>query len=139
MTTLDIDSTARTRALARIAGPYFAIMGGYLFVRRAELPAVFGDFMRDGALILITGAFTLILGLTIIAFHHHWTRPISIALSLVGWGAALKGAMLVLAPDVGADMSDAFLRTPQFVYVASLAMLLLGVWFTLTGWSRTRT
>lgn len=139
MATLEYDPIVRTRTLARIVGPYFAIMGGWLFARRAELPGIFGDFTRDSALCLVTGAFTLIVGLVIIAFHHHWTRPDAIALSLVGWAAALKGAMLMLAPDVGADMSDALLRSPQFVYVAALAMLLLGIWFTFIGWSRKST
>jgi hypothetical protein len=126
----------RTRMIARAAGPYFLIMGAVLAVRGADLALIFPAFMQDGPLALVTGAFTLIVGLAVLAAHHHWTSPAAVAISLTGALAALKGAMLMLAPDVGAGLSAAFLRAPLFPAASGLLLALLGAWLTWVGWRR---
>src|SRR6185369_6234171 len=101
------DRSRRTRTLARILGPYLLVISLMLIARRDSLATLLPAFMQDGPLLLATGAFTLMAGLAAIAFHHHWNSLSASAVSLIGLAAALKGAWLMIAPTVGAEIATA--------------------------------
>lgn len=124
----------RTRILARIVGPYLVIMAVTLFARQSALPQLLTDFVRDDPLVLATGAFTLMAGLTMIALHHHWTSAAAIVLSLIGIVVALKGAWLMAAPVLGAELTDAVVRRPSILLTAAGVELLVGLWLSYVGW-----
>ncbi|OQW55347.1 MAG: hypothetical protein A4S17_06470 [Proteobacteria bacterium HN_bin10] len=130
----DYDPQQRTRTLARIAGPYMLVIGATLLTRQSSFSAILPDFMADPGLVLSTGAFTLIVGLCILAAHHHWSSPAAIAITLMGFAAAIKGAWLMIAPDWGADATEAIVATPSALTAAAAFELLLGAWLTAVGW-----
>jgi hypothetical protein len=127
------DPAVRTRTLARIVGPYLAVMAVMLFVRQGALPTLLPAFMGDAPLVLVSGAFTLIAGLAVIAAHHRWTGASAIAISLIGVAAALKGAMLMIVPSLGSAMTAATARPPVLL-VAAVVVLLIGLWLSFVGW-----
>ena len=98
------------------------------------MPQLLPDFMQDDPLVLATGAFTLMAGLTVIALHHHWTNAAAIVISLIGVAAAAKGAWLMIAPAVGVEMTDAIARTPSILLIAAGVELLVGLWLSFIGW-----
>lgn len=128
------DATQRTRTLARIVGPYMLIAGVALFLRRGEVADLFAGFMQNPSLLFVSGAFTLMVGLVMIAAHHHWSSAAAIVISLVGIAAALKGATLMAFPQHGAEMTDALLRQPLILTIAALIDAAVGAWLTFTGW-----
>ncbi|HEY1926730.1 MAG TPA: hypothetical protein VGG92_04630 [Caulobacteraceae bacterium] len=132
----DYDPVARTRTLARIVGPYLVVMGVMLFELRGALPTLLPAFMQDGPLVLASGAFTLMAGLAIICAHHHWTGASAVVISLIGVGASLKGATLMIAPGLGSDLTAAVVRTPSILIVAATVALLVGLWLSFVGWIR---
>ena len=129
------DAHARTATLAKIVGPYFIIGAALLTIRADTLPLLLPALFSDGPLVMISGAFTLILGLTMWALHHYWNSAAAIALSLVALICALEGACLMLAPELMARLSRAFVAGP-LIYLLAVISLLLGVWLTLVGWGR---
>lgn len=131
---LDYDPAVRTRILARIVGPYLVIMAIALLVRLATLPLLFPAFMQDGPLVLLSGAFALIVGLTMLVAHHHWSSWAAIAITLIGFAAAIKGALLMIAPDLGSEVTAAVVRTPPVMLVAAALELVLGIWLSFVGW-----
>ena len=133
------DPHVRTRTIARVGGPYFLVMALTLFARADSLALLFPAFMRDDPLVLVTGAFTVVAGLAIVAAHHHFNSPAAVAISLLGIAAALKGAILMVAPDMGSILTDAFVRAPIQAVIVAIVMLFLGVWLTFVGWARDRT
>ena len=128
------DPAIRTRVVARIVGPYLVIMAVTLVARMDTLALLLPAFMQDGPLVLVTGAFTLMAGLAIIAAHHHWTSAAAIVISLIGIVVALKGAMLMIAPGFGAALTAAVVRAPPVLLIAAAVELLVGVWLTAVGW-----
>lgn len=128
------DPIVRTRTLARIIGPYLLIMAATLFVRQEELPQLFSDFMQDGPLVLAGGAFTLMAGLVVIVTHHHWNSPAAFLVSLVGVAAALKGASLMMAPDLGVEMTAAFAEAPYALMISAGVEFVAGLWLCFAGW-----
>lgn len=130
----DYDPVARTRTLARIVGPYLIVLAVTLFVRQDTLAILLPAFMGHAALVLVTGAFTLMAGLAIIAAHHHWTGASAITISLIGIVAAIKGATLMIVPTLGAEITAGVMRAPPLLLVVAVVVLLLGLWLSVVGW-----
>ena len=128
------DAFVRTRTLARIVGPYLVVLAVALFARRDSLAMLLPSFMQDGPLVLATGAFTLMAGLAMIAAHHHWTSLSASVISLIGVAAALKGAALMIAPALGAEMTGMATQAPAVLMVAAALELLIGLWLSYVGW-----
>ena len=88
---IEPDLQQRTRTLARVFGPYFVVIGLMLATRQATLASLLPEFMQNGPLVLIAGAFTLLAGLALFGAHHHWSSPAAIAISLIGIGLVVSG------------------------------------------------
>jgi hypothetical protein len=121
--------------LARIIGPYLVIIAATLLSRQSELPQLLTDFMHDAPLVLATGAFTLMAGLTIITAHHHWTGAPAIVISLIGIAATLKSAWLLIAPTLGVEITDAVAGKPSVLLLSAGFQLLIGLWLSFVGWA----
>ncbi|MBV8683923.1 MAG: hypothetical protein JO111_13695 [Caulobacteraceae bacterium] len=132
----DYDPAARTRTLARIVGPYLIVLAVTLFVLHSVLPSLLPAFMQDEPLVLATGAFTLMAGLAILSAHHHWAGASAIVISLIGVVVSIKGAALMVAPSLGAELTAAVVRTPSVLMVAAAVALLIGLWLSFLGWRR---
>lgn len=130
----EYDPQVRTRTLARIAGPYMLVIGATLLTRQSLFNDMLPAFMDNAALVLSTGAFTLILGLTVLTAHHHWSSAPAIAITLIGFAAALKGAWLMIAPEWGAATTEAMVAAPWALTAAAAFELFLGAWLTFVGW-----
>ena len=130
----EYDPQVRTRTLARIAGPYMLVIGATLLTRQSLFNDMLPSFMDNAALVLSTGAFTLILGLTMLTSHHHWSSAPAIAITLIGFAAALKGAWLMIAPEWGAATTEAMVAAPWALTAAAAFELFLGAWLTFVGW-----
>jgi hypothetical protein len=83
----EYDPRIRTRTLARIAGPYMLVIGVTLLTRQSLFSEMLPSFMDNSALVLSTGAFTLIMGLTMLTAHHHWSSAPAIAITFIGFAA----------------------------------------------------
>jgi hypothetical protein len=130
----DYDPQQRTRTLARIVGPYLIVMGGMLAVRAPQMALMLPAFMQDGPLLLATGAFGLMAGLTIIALHHHFSSPAAAVISVIGIVTALKATWLLIAPQLGAPLTAALVRASPLLVIVALAMMLVGAWLSAIGW-----
>jgi hypothetical protein len=133
----DHDPTHRTRAAARILGPYLIIAGAMLIVRAPDMALLLPAFMQDGPLVLLAGAFTTIAGLTLLSLHHHFNSPPAIVITLIAIGATLKGAWLLIAPQLGAPLTAAVVRSP-FLTIVAVLLLIVGAWLSFVGWSAAR-
>ncbi len=48
--------------------------------------------------------------------------------------AALKGASLMIAPNLGAEMTAAVVHAPLVLPIAAGAELMVGLWLSFVGW-----
>lgn len=119
---------------ARIVGPYLVVTAAALFMRRAMLSELFSAFMRDEGLVFAAGAFTLMAGLTLLAFHHRCRSPSACLISLIAVAATAKGASLMIVPAIGNEMVDLVARTPAALLGAVAVEGLVGAWLTFLGW-----
>lgn len=123
-----------TQTMARILGPFVAVIGGAVALRADAMTAIVPAFLGDAPLVLITGAFTLALGLVMVAAHQRWNNAAAIVISVLGWLTALRGAVLLLAGDFVGTIAPYVVNAVGALAAVGVATALLGLWLTFVGW-----
>jgi hypothetical protein len=127
------ESQARTRAFARVMGPYLVIAPGIIAVRAPDMGALASEFFKSDLAVWFSGAGLLFAGLTIIAFHQYWSNVAAVLISLFGWVLAFRGLLLMAAPDLYERAAIALDSVPlvRLIFAAIVAM---GLCLTYVGW-----
>jgi hypothetical protein len=127
------ESRAPTRAFARVLGPWLAIVPGIIALRAPEMGALASDFFKSDLFVWFAGALLLFGGLLIIAFHQYWSSVAAVMISLFGWILALRGVVLMAAPDLyeRAAMSMGAISLVRLIFGALVA---IGLYLTYVGW-----
>ena len=128
------ESNSRTRAFARVIGPYLAIVPAIIAIRAPEMGPLASAFFDNPALVWITGALLLFGGLVIIANHQYWSSAAAILISLFGWFLALRGVALVVAPETYARAANGAAGYVVLVRGGFAILVLIGLWLTFAGW-----
>ncbi|MGA6164464.1 hypothetical protein [Amycolatopsis magusensis] len=143
MSTLELAAQQRTRAFARVIGPYVAVFTAVYAIRLPALQGLIGELFAEPTLVLMLGALMLGGGLVIIGGHRHWRGPLAITVSLFGWFVAVRGFLLIAVPTTIESGVEATMLSPTAMLLARVffaALAVLGLTLTYAGWfSRTRT
>ena len=129
---------ATTRILARIAGPYVALIGVAVVARADGLESIVRGLAADPALVFTLALFTLLVGLLITVFHTRWATPAAVVLTALGWLTLLRGVALLAAPDLVLRFAWAALAGFP-MRIAGVAALLIGLWLAYEGYGRKTT
>jgi hypothetical protein len=125
---------ATTRFCARVVGPLMLITGAVVIARTGDMLLLIPGILGDGPLTFITGLFTLICGLVLIAAHHHWNGAAAIAISLLAVLTIVRGITLLFAPSLLTGLVHQVLNLGPGAIVAGIVALLIGAWLTFVGW-----
>jgi hypothetical protein len=128
----------RTRMFARVMGPYMAIIAAMVALRPDDMRAMLSKFEADPLLSFVTGVFTLLLGLVIIALHPYWRGGAAIIVSVVGWLFAIQGLVLVAGSHAYFAVASSAVDTMGWARAGAAAevliVLFLGLYLSLVGW-----
>ncbi len=127
------ESKARTRAFARVIGPWLAIAPGIIVVRTPDMGVLAASFFEN-PLFWFAGALLLFSGLLIIAFHQYWSSVAAVMISLFGWFLALRGLVLMAAPQLIERAAAASMGAITLVRIFFGALVLVGLYLTYVGW-----
>jgi hypothetical protein len=73
-------------------------------------------------------------GLLIIAFHQYWSSVAAVMISLFGWFLALRGLVLMAAPQLIERGTAASMGAITLVRIFFGALVLIGLYLTYVGW-----
>jgi hypothetical protein len=132
--TASVESKIRTRAFARVLGPFLVLVPGIIIVRAPDIQTILHSFFQNDIIVWFAGAFLLFCGLLIIAFHQYWSSAAAIMISLFGWFLALRGLALLAAPQLIAHGADEALKFLSAVRIGFSILVLIGLWLTYVGW-----
>jgi hypothetical protein len=135
--TASITAQQRTRAFARVIGPYVAIFTIVYAIRLPDLHRLIDDLFAQPVLVLLLGALMLGAGLIIIGGHRSWRGPLAVTVSLFGWFIALRGFLLIAAPATVQSGVDATTLSPTATLVARIffgGLAVIGLLLTYVGW-----
>ena len=97
-------------------------------------PRVLTDFFERPALAWLTGGLLLFGGLLIIANHQYWSSLAAVLISLFGWFLALRGLVLLIAPQWIESAAWAAMTMMPVVRIGFGFLALCGVWLSYVGW-----
>jgi len=121
--------------IAAILGPFYLIVAVGLFLDPDRYRRVIQGFFEQPALVYIGGVMALFMGLLILAFHRTWGGDWTALITVIGWLAAVKGAVLIVNPEYWARLTESMMRTGSRIRVAAVAALLLGLFLTIKGYA----
>jgi hypothetical protein len=124
----------RTRMFARVLGPFFTIVAVVVAVRAADMRQLLSEFTASDVWPWVTGAFILIGGIAIVAFHQFWRGPAAIVVSVLGWLLVARGIFLLAFPDAFASLADRVIGAVIVWQTVYVVMALIGLYLTYVGW-----
>ncbi|MDV3129604.1 hypothetical protein M1247_32195 [Mycobacterium sp. 21AC1] len=133
------EALQRTRAFARVLGPFVATATLIIAIRLPDLTGLLGGLFDNAVLPWILGAAMLMMGLIVIAFHQYWYSVTAALISVFGWFVALRGVAMMAIPSAIDSGASAAVTSPGLLIAARIFFLLLtamGLWFTYVGWGR---
>lgn len=128
----------RTRNIARVLGPYLVILAVVVAARAPDMPELVSEFAASSVWPFVMGAFALLGGVAIIAFHHVWRGAAAIIVSAIGWLLVVRGIFLLAFPTAFQTVADWVVDTTA-VWLGGFAVLaLLGLYLTWVGYGAGR-
>jgi len=87
-----------TELLATVFGIYFLCAGLGMLLRKGWATQIIGEFESNSALTFSIGALVLMASTAVVLNHNIWTGWREIIVSVMAWGAAIKGAVILIYP-----------------------------------------
>lgn len=137
MATASVEAQERTRAFARVIGPYVATFTIVYAIRLPDLQGQIGDLFAQPLMVWMLGGLMLGGGLVIIGGHRSWRGPLAVTVSLFGWFVALRGFFLIATPTTIQSGVDATMLSPTATLIARIffgALAVIGLLLTFAGW-----
>ncbi len=133
------ESLQRTRAFARVIGPFVALATVIVAIRLPDLTGLVNDLFANAVLPWILGAMMLVCGLIVIAFHQYWSSVAAVLISLFGWFVALRGLALMAFPSAIQAGADETTTSSGLLIAARIffgLLTVMGLWLAFVGWRR---
>jgi hypothetical protein len=124
----------RTRMIARVMGPYLAIIAASAALRPTDMRAMLLGFEADPLWSWVTGAFILLIGLMVIALHPYWRGAAAIIVSALGWMVAFKGLALVAGPQTYFSMANSAVQATSWWRTGAVVEVVIGLYLAYVGW-----
>lgn len=115
-----------TQMLATIFGVYMLCAGLGCVINKGWAGRILDGMEESDAHIYLTGAIVLIAGTALILNHNIWVDWKSVMVSLIGWGAAIEGAMMLIYPKFLFKISRGLLFNDKVVPMFGVATMMLG-------------
>ena len=129
-------SQVRTRAFARVMGPYLTIVPTTVAIRGSYMQELFTEFKANAMWPWLYGAILLMGGLFIIAFHQYWRSPAAIIVSAVGWFFLIRGLLLLTVPRAYDAAGNAIYSSgaTAAIWALFISLACAGLYLTYVGW-----
>jgi hypothetical protein len=120
--------------IARLIGPLFATIGIGMLANTEAYRQVGEQYLASYPIIYFSGVLLFAAGLTILNFHHVWTRDWRALITAIGWLMALAGVWRIMAPPFVVYVGSSVLAGNNFFIGTGLFLLALGGFITFKGY-----
>jgi len=120
--------------LAKFISPFIILIGVGMFCNINKYRQIAEDFQKNSALIYLTGLITFIMGLAILLFHNIWVADWRVIITVFGWLAFIKGALLIILPHTLIKMTNVYVKNIRLVVIPWIIMLAIGIFLLVKGY-----
>ena len=128
----------RTRMFARVIGPFVAAIAIIAALRGSEMTALLAQFTASAVWPWVTGAFVLLGGIAVVAFHQYWRSPAEVLVSVLGWMMVVRGVILIAFPAAFASMANRMIGWHAALTAVYVVMAVIGMYLTVIGYAASR-
>jgi len=124
----------RTRMFARVLGPFITVIAIVVALRSPDMRGLLDEFTGSQVWPWVTGAYLLLGGIAVIAFHQYWRGAAEVIISVFGWVLAARGVFLLAFPEAFASVSNRVIGATAVWLAVYVAMAIVGLYLTYVGW-----
>lgn len=133
MSSSDLPQT-RTRAFARVLGPFVVILCGAAAAHTSEMSSLTSDFAENPIWAWATGPFVLLGGLVMIALHPYWRGLAAAVVSTLGWLVVVRGVLMLAFPSTFVAMARSVIDQGDLWRALCILFATFGGYLTYVGW-----
>ena len=122
-----------TLHLLVLIGVYELAAGIAGLTGRVDWLKMLDEFERSPALTFVTGFATFAIGAAINLGHHHWTDPLAIIVSAIGWIALIEGVVIMVCPKPLLRFSRRLVANQRLISIFAAGIGLVFIVIGLTG------
>lgn len=119
-----------TFILVRIFAPIFLVIGISMLLNPQQYHRVFKELQEFSLAYYLAAVVGLSIGVIMVLSHNLWNTLAESLVSLIGWGALLKGLIRLLLPQWSFTMIQRFATPTMLNWSAGLVI----VWGGYMGW-----
>ena len=122
--------------IARLIGPILLVAAITMVANPKDLMEITWAFLKDRALVFVTGVLAMLGGLAIVNDHNVWVADWPVLVTLFGWTLVLGGAARIALPSAVRSIGDAMMEHAGLVRVGGTIWTLIGAFLTYKGYFR---
>jgi hypothetical protein len=130
------DTVAQSIFLAKLIGPFFALVGLSVLVNASAFRGIAKDFLNSPGLIFLTGILTLPVGIAILLAHNVWVANWPVLITIIGWLGVITGVLRTMAPQHVAAKGKTVAAVHNFPYIAGGIWVAVGAILCFFGYVR---
>jgi len=120
--------------LAKAIGLYYVIVSLGMILNGARIKGLLMEIMKNQGLLFVTGFFALIIGILLVTSHNIWVADWRVLITLMGWGALMKGVIRVTLPQFMIETSKKWIQNPISYYITMGIVFLIGLFLLYHGY-----
>ena len=118
--------------LARFFGIYVLITGLFLFSQGDIVRKALKEFYQSPALMMVSGALNLMVGLLIVLSHSVWETHWSVIITVIGYLALLRGLLRFFSPFHGKKFYEVLCGKSGAIWTG-IVLLIFGFFLAYKG------
>ena len=122
-----------TEFVAQALSLMYLSLGVGMFINPKYYWKKFKTMFNDAGLTFSLAIITLFAGLAIVKLHGEWTSDFEVAITIVGWGALIKGMLLLMFPNLMLNIAHSIFSRKSWLRFMTLLMFALGMLFGYIG------
>jgi hypothetical protein len=122
--------------LARLIGPVALALGVSMLIGGGAYRLLADEFLRSRAMMYLTGLLTMLGGLAVVLTHNVWVADWRVIITLLGWLAAIGGALRMIVPQFSQSLGTWFMARPMALTGGALFWIALGLVLSFFGYVR---
>ncbi|MDP2652622.1 MAG: hypothetical protein Q8Q08_01165 [Candidatus Omnitrophota bacterium] len=120
--------------LAKVLGPYCLIVAAGVLLNLKAYQKVFEDFLKNSAVVYLSGVLALSFGLVLVLFHNIWVLDWPVLITVMGWLGVVKGVWLIVFPSTLPKAVEPYIRNRMLLVMRLMVVLAAGLVLTGAGY-----
>ncbi|MBN1269724.1 MAG: hypothetical protein JXB04_09065 [Kiritimatiellae bacterium] len=122
--------------IGRLLAVVYLFAGLGFLVRPAYYRKMLENMLTNYAMLYLSGIMATVIGALIVMYHNTWSASWTVIITIIGWLALIKGASLVILPDLALKKYEKMLKNEKLIPVYGIIALVFAAvlgWFSLRG------